>query len=695
MIPVERIPDFAIFLEQVNLEGAARSYRYALQELSRLPGYPLEDEDYNAEFSFASRTAAGETRAATLSDTEVMARADSFLEREAGKYPHLERKINALKAYMHASQIVVASHMHAGDGNCHVNIPVNSNDPDMLERAEQTAGRIMAECQAMGGEVSGEHGIGITKIAFLGKEKMDALRQFKEGVDPRDVMNPAKLVFRELPVKPFTFSFNRLIEDIRNSGLPDKDSLISLLSSIQVCTRCGKCKLVCSMCYPERSFQYQPRNKNMVLGMLLEAVYYSQINTGRIDENLLRQLRDMIEHCTACGRCAANCPVKIPSGEVSLTLRALLAHEGASGHPLKDRALDWLVKDVPTRVPKAAKMASLGQKMQNRALKFVPQAWQRRLENPFFSGPGPKMGYTNLYESLKLHRGAVFTPREPEQGMELALYFPGCGGALFHDRIGMSSIMLLLEAGLAVAVPPRHLCCGYPLLAAGKDTDFEDNLAHNRQYLAAMLRNLAKQGFDCRWLVTACGSCRDGMERLNLSEIFPSLKLQDITQLALPRIEARVDQANGSLLYHTACHCEWAGVHKIKGQKQLVQALSDFGGCSVQISPGCCGESGMGAMTSPKIYNVLRQRKRASLESSLAEYDGPVVVGCPSCKIGIGRTLLAMRDKRPVLHVAEWVAGQIDGEDRRQSFRKSVNETRGEIRVVNLRKQEGEAGVLP
>lgn len=686
VIPVGRIPDFALFLEQANLEAAARSYRYALQELSRLPGYPLEDSDYNAEFSFASRTATGETGAAALCDNEVLARADAFLEREADKYPHLARRIKGITAYMHASQIVVASHMHAGDGNCHVNIPVNSNDPDMLERAEQTAARVMAECQAMGGEVSGEHGIGITKIAFLGKEKMDALRQFKERVDPRDVMNPAKLVFRDLPVKPFTFSFNRLIEDIRDSGLPDKETLISLLSSIQVCTRCGKCKLVCAMCYPERSIQYQPRNKNMVLGMLLEAVYYSQINTGRIDADLLRELRDLVERCTACGRCTANCPVKIPSGEVALSLRALLEHEGASGHPLKDRALDWLVKDVPTRVPKAAKMASLGQKMQNRLLKFVPHAWQRRLENPLFSGPGPKMGYTNLYESLKLHRGAVFAPREPEPGMELALYFPGCGGALFYDRIGMSSIMLLLEAGFAVAVPPRHLCCGYPLLAAGKDTDFEDNMAHNRQYLAAMLRNLAKQGFSCRWLVTACGSCRDGMERLNMSEIFPEIKLQDITQLALPRLQARPGQT-GSLLYHSACHCEWAGVHKIKGQKQLVQALSDFGGCPVEILPGCCGESGMGAMTSPKIYNVLRQRKRASLENALVDYEGPVVVGCPSCKIGIGRTLLAMHEKRPVLHVAEWLAGQIDGEDRRQSFRKSVNETRGEVRVVAASKQ--------
>ena len=436
--------------------------------------------------------------------------------------------------------------------------------------------------------------------------------------------------------------------------------------------------------------QYHPRNKNMVLGMLLEAVYYSQVNKGRIDERLLKWMRDLVEHCTACGRCMANCPVKIPSGEVALTLRALLEHEGAGGHPIKGRALEWLGRDIAHRAPKAAKMASLGQKMQNKFLGFVPEVWKRRVQSPLFSGRGPKMGYTNLYESLKLHRGAVFAPAEPTPGMPLVLYFPGCGGALFYDRIGVSSIMLLLKAGFAVAVPPRHMCCGFPLLAAGMDTAFEDNMAQNRQYLAAMLRNLTKQGFDCKYLVTACGSCRDGLERMNMQAQFPDLVMRDVAQLTLPLLSSENLTAplpeGSKLLYHGACHCEWADVHKIKGQKQVARALGDFTGADVTLSPGCCGESGMGAMTSPQIYNLLRSRKQKRLGEALGDdYTGPVVVGCPSCKIGIARCLINMHDKHPVLHVAEWLAGLVDGEDRRQSFRKKVNETRGDVRVVNLK----------
>lgn len=689
VIPVSHIPDFALFLEQINLECTAKAYRQALREIVRLPGFPMEDTEVDQEFAAVTRAAKGAVSSQELSDAELLAGAETFLSRLQEKYPKLARKIGKIVEYMQASRIVVASHMHAGDGNCHVNIPVNSNDPEMLEHAENTAARVMSHCQEIGGEVSGEHGIGITKIAFLSQEKMDALKVFKERVDPRDVMNPAKLVFRELPVRPFTFSFNRLLQDIRESGLPDKEKFIGLLTSIQTCTRCGKCKQVCAMNYPERSMQYHPRNKNVVLGMLLEAVYYSQVNTGEINEHLLRALRDIVEHCTACGRCRANCPVKIPSGEVALSLRALLEHEGAGGHPIKERVLDYLSGDVSKRVPKAAKLASLGQKMQNKLLGFVPQAWRERMQSPIFSGRGPKMGYTNLYESLKLQRGNIFAPCEPTENMPLVLYFPGCGGALFYDRIGLSSLFLLLHAGFAVAIPPRHLCCGYPLLSAGMDASYDDTLAQARQTLVEMIRQLEKRVFKVSYLATTCGTCRDSLERLGLEASFPNLVQQDVVQLVLPKLDQtllhRAENAS-DILYHGACHCEWAHVHAIKGQNQIVQDLSKLTGYNVRLHQGCCGESGMGSVTSPAIYNLLRERKQKALAQSFQNgYTGPIVVGCPSCKIGIARCLINLHEKRNVLHASEWLAGLMDGEDRRQHFRKKVNETRGEIRIVDLK----------
>lgn len=56
---------------------------------------------------------------------------------------------------------------------------------------------------------------------------------------------------------------------------------------------------------PVSSFYYHPRNKNMVLGAIIEAIYYSQINKGKPDASILAELRNMVEHCTGCGRCTA------------------------------------------------------------------------------------------------------------------------------------------------------------------------------------------------------------------------------------------------------------------------------------------------------------------------------------------------------------------------------------------------------
>jgi len=64
-------------------------------------------------------------------------------------------------------RVWVALHMHAGDGNVHTNLPVNSDDYDMLQTAHGAVKRIMALARSLDGVISGEHGIGITKLEFL------------------------------------------------------------------------------------------------------------------------------------------------------------------------------------------------------------------------------------------------------------------------------------------------------------------------------------------------------------------------------------------------------------------------------------------------------------------------------------------------------------------------------------------------
>jgi FAD/FMN-containing dehydrogenase/Fe-S oxidoreductase len=665
VIPLEVIPEFSNFLEGLNLSYLALAYRTALERVARLPGVQVGDEFIQMELDVTRDILKGRMGTAELAEQEFEAQIHYFFQDLRNRYPALEEELRSILAVLLSTRIIVANHMHAGDGNCHVNIPVNSNDPEMLRLAEQAAEKVFEKVMELKGQISGEHGIGITKIAFLSQEKIQSIREYKRRVDPGNVLNPGKLVQRDLPVRPYTFSFNRLIGDIDKTGLPGKEVLVRLLTNIQVCTRCGKCKQVCPMYYPEQGMMFHPRNKNITFGALIEAIYYTQILRKRPDPALLDQLRNIVEHCTACGKCTAACPVKIDSSEVALNLRSFLEDKQAGGHAVKNRILSYLIKDPARRIPQAVKAAALGQKIQNRVVGLVPAAWRERAEHPFLRGPGPNLGMANLSEGLRLNRGSFFsTTADRRTDREALLYFPGCGGSLFYRTIGEASILLLLKAGVSVIVPPRHICCGYPLLAAGCGEAYSKNRESTVQALHALIDRAEEQGFSLSTVLTSCGTCRGALEGFDLAQgRAGTLTHKDVVQFLLERLAPPEAAGEPELLYHQSCHVEWSSVPPLKAAEIYAKGLAAHSGGRVRISPGCCGESGMGALTSPAIYNTIRKRKRDTLRAELDGFTGSVVVGCPSCKVGLTRTMKELQAANPVLHTVEYLAGLHFGPD--------------------------------
>lgn len=96
----------------------------------------------------------------------------------------------------------IVSFGHAGDGNIHVNIMIARENPSERERAARAVTEILTAAVSMGGAISGEHGIGLTKKDYLplnlSPEVLDVSLRIKRAFDPRGILNPGKI----FPVEP-------------------------------------------------------------------------------------------------------------------------------------------------------------------------------------------------------------------------------------------------------------------------------------------------------------------------------------------------------------------------------------------------------------------------------------------------------------------------------------------------------------
>jgi glycolate oxidase len=86
---------------------------------------------------------------------------------------------------------------HAGDGNIHVNVMLDKNKTGELENAHAVVKALFRKVIQMGGTITGEHGIGITKAPYLEMEipraGLELMSRIKRAFDPEGILNPGKI----------------------------------------------------------------------------------------------------------------------------------------------------------------------------------------------------------------------------------------------------------------------------------------------------------------------------------------------------------------------------------------------------------------------------------------------------------------------------------------------------------------------
>jgi FAD/FMN-containing dehydrogenase/Fe-S oxidoreductase len=686
VIPLGRLGEYTDAIERINIE---LSLRNKLELLDALDGYfsgltaaaPADAESARAvearDLIASVRTRwqyllenmdAAESDTGSVFDrlqdrsvrvswkTEVRdALARIFL---GGAFAPVLERCDALHKYVLQGRVFVALHMHAGDGNVHTNIPVNSDNYAMLHTANRVVAKIMGIARSLDGVISGEHGIGITKLEYLSDAELAPFRDYKRRVDPEEHFNKHKLMPQADLRRAYTPSFGLLGHE---SLILQQSDISTISDAIKDCLRCGKCKPVCATHVPRANLLYSPRDKILATSLLIEAFLYEEQTRRGVSIRHWDELSDVADHCTVCHKCLSPCPVGIDFGDVSMGMRDLLRRmDKKRFNPGTAAAMFFLNATNPQTVKLTRKvMIDWGYKMQrlgNRALNTFANAQTKR--PPATTGKAPIREQVIHFVNKRMPSGLpsktaralldiedrnyvpiIRDPARVDSESEAVFYFPGCGSERLFSQVGLATQAMLWHVGVQTVLPPGYLCCGYPQRGAGEFDKAEKIITDNRVLFHRVANTL--NYLDIKTVLVSCGTCFDQLQGYEFDSIFPGSKILDIHEYLLEK-GVRLENITGTrYMYHDPCHSPMKKYDPLTVVNTLMNSAQNG---RIKMNDRCCGESGTLALTRPDVSTQVRFRKEQEVRVGVEEMraaghagEVKILTSCPSCLQGLKR----------------------------------------------------------
>jgi Fe-S oxidoreductase len=555
-------------------------------------------------------------------------------------------------------RVFIALHMHAGDGNVHTNIPVNSDNYAMMRTANRAVARIMRIARSLNGVISGEHGIGITKLEYLSDAELAAFRAYKQRVDPDGRFNRGKLLPGADLRRAYTPSFGLLGHE---SLIMQQSDISTISDAIKDCVRCGKCKPVCATHVPRANLLYSPRDKILATSLLIEAFLYEEQTRRGVSIKHWDELSDVADHCTVCHKCATPCPVDIDFGTVSMAMRDLLRRMGKKRFNPGTAASMFFLNATSPRTIKMTRKVMIdwgyrAQRLANRALNTFARAQTR--QPPSTTGKAPVREQVIHFVNKRMPGGLpkrtaralldlenrdyvpiIRDPKGTTGESEAVFYFPGCGSERLFSQVGLATQAMLWHVGVQTVLPPGYLCCGYPQRGAGEFEQAEKIITDNRVLFHRVANTL--NYLDIKTVVVSCGTCFDQLQGYEFDKIFPGSRIMDIHEFLMEKGLQLENVTGVRYLYHDPCHSPMKKHDPLAVVNSLMNSARNG---AIEKNDRCCGEAGTLALSRPDISTQVRFRKEEEVRRGVgriraAGHRGEVKVltSCPSCLQGLKR----------------------------------------------------------
>ncbi len=447
--------------------------------------------------------------------------------------------------------------------------------------------------------------------ALLGTDKVHALQRFKQEHDPRDLMNPDKVIGTGMlrVAMDVASSLEPLLRPIANvatarpsdaetspdvRGLPGDVAFYAY-----ACAQCGYCVPSCEEFSVRGWESHSPRGKYR---------YLREVAEGR--EKIDQRMVDTFLVCTTCEVCNTRCQLQLPVEHSWMKMRGRLIHD------------------------------------------------EKRMTFPPFEMMAASLrGERNIWAAKAEHR-ADWVPPDMKPKLKAEgplLYFAGCTASYVNTDVAEATVRLLTDAGYDIAyMGQQESCCGIPMKVAGKWDLFEEIYAHNTE-------EAHRRG--AKTIVTSCPACA-----LVWKEMYPDVakdrgevydfEVKHYSELisdALKDGRLVLDKAvKARVTFHDSCHIGRAqGIYE--APRELLRAMPGVELVEMEHNRAnalCCG-SVLTLVGEKPVAPLLGGQRLREATAAGAE---KLVTLCPCCQVQLRDSAKRNNIDMPVTDLARFVA---------------------------------------
>jgi len=531
---------------------------------------------------------------------------------------------------------------HAASGLLHVRPKVDLHTADGIAKYREVADEVSALCRQFKGSLAAEHGLGIARTQYLpdhiGPTLVEASREIKQLFDPKNILNPGKL----LPDGRY-----RIEADLRQGagheiklpftvrmGYIERDE--SFVGNLEQCNGCGGCRkdppTMCPTFVATGEEVMSPRGRANTIRAAMEN------RLGGDDPLVSEELAVALDNCLSCKACKNECPSNVDIAQLKADLNNAKHHR--RGLPL----VDWLIAhaDLLGRVnagplapvTNAVLRMKLTRWLMRKALGFTPERTM------------PPYARERFDRWFRARRNGHAATRGK------VILFDDTWVRYNEPNIGKAAVKVLEAAGFEVLLPEGRKCCGRPAMSRGV-IDLAEKLGrHNVAHFIGQggdepiifLEPSCHSMFIDDYLNLRIGGADVVARRcVSFEQFIYNLLIREPDALPF----------NGEAL-HVAIHghCHAKALTDVKLMPALVQKIP--GAEAALLNTGCCGMAGAFGMIESK-YDLSRQVAEPLVEQIESLPAGTrLVASGTSCRHQITHLTAAQP-----LHMAELLAAAL------------------------------------